>query len=758
MKKKILSFLLTPALFLGMIPALMLPASADDAAQPDNTALAAAYHEATKDQHPNVLFTEDDLADLRAKTKDGVSQSAYKALESLANSYKGMASAPYRFVGSSISGRALQLHLTTLAFYGQMKGKIDGKVYIDKAKAILLSAVEQGDLDTCYKDNAQLAIGDFATAFAIGYDWLYDYMTEAEREKVKARLMEFGEWIYVASTTGTEPLVGGDRAHAYWAEDNPTRSAWNWNTVIHTGLTLISMVTGEHPEWMARGLDRIEDYFTYSKNEAGMPQEGLSYTGYGMRIAIVIESSLVKHTGVSLVDRYEDLQNYMNYYTWAQLPKTGSGAIDTNQSNGLGNISIPFYLANRYKSEETLWAILTGNHLMEGGIGQLTQGWAGDSFDLPQLIVFEDKSLKPKEPAAGGLYDFAGQEVIMRSGFSYQNSAVHSLASVRVGAMYSSIWHHPDSGSVTFHAFDQSFLIDLGAGKRDVAQHNGMIYGGNGPKTTTDASLSEAREVAEGAYMTTVDLLGAYGGGIKADTVTRTVIYVDGNSPYVFIYDNVDTKAGLDATANWYTKSSNKISETENGLRITGTGDAVCDVYLFDEAGEGSLAAGAGGAFTTKVPKNRGFRIGHVFAASASADKAPTVEGMYDENGVLTLTITYKDAEGKQQTDTIVASDEGVVYQSTARETIEEPTTATETESVTETTTEETTAVITDSETETEVTEVTTAEPVESNNGIETEKPTESGCASTVGAGAAVLSATATACGVIAGKKKKKED
>ncbi len=748
--KRFLCSLLLLGLLLCLFPALTLSAMAAETEPSDNTALTAIYMEAAKEQHPSILFTKDDLPSLRNKTEDGMSKAAYTALETLANDYKSLNASPYTFRGRNISGRALQLHIATLAFYGHMKGKIDGKSYLEKAKDILLSAVEQADLEACYKDNEQLAIGDFATAFAIGYDWLYDYMTENEREKVKNRMFELGEWIYTASITETEPMVGGKTEHAYWAEDNPTRYAWNWNTVIHTGLTLISMATGEHPEWMARGLDRIEGYFKYAKNEAGMPHEGFSYTGYGMRIAIVIEATLVSHTDVSLVDRYEDVRDYLTYYTWAQLPKTGTGAINTNQSNSLGNISIPYYLANRYQSEEALWAIMAGNQLLDGGVGTLAQPWSGDSFDLPQLIVFENKALKPKEPATGGMIDFAGQEVLMRSGFSHKNSIEHSLASVRIGAKYT-IWRHPDAGHVTFHAFDQSFLIDLGSGKREANQHNGIFYGTSYPKDTLRAALTEAREVAEGAYMVTVDLSNAYDSVLEADAVTRTVIYVNGNSPYIFIYDNLVTRQVLDATANWYTADTNQITETEAGLRIQGAGDAVCDAYLFDEKDRGSFSVGASGAFTSNIPKNRGFRIGHLFASAASADLAPTVESKYNEDGVLTLTVTYKDSEGKEQTDTIVASDSGVTYRSTARGPLEQ---STDTERMTEATAEETTALITEDETGKETIETF---HTEADSGSEPPKTTKAGCSSSVGTGVSILAAIVL-CGVMITKNRYKSN
>ncbi len=662
MKKRIICLILAQIMLLGLVPTLVT--SATEPAWPTNETLASQYISSAKESHPSVLFTEDDIPVLREKIKSGVSSTAYAALKTLANKYLAVPSAPYTFTGGGIGGRVLQLHLTTLAFYGIIEGDT-GAIYIDKAREILISAVEQGDLETCYKNNAQLSIGDFATAFAIGYDWLYSYMTDAERNAVRMRMNELGEWIYIASTTGKEPLVGGKTDTAYWAQSSPERSAWNWNTVIHTGLTLISMVTGEHPEWMARGLDRIEAYYKYSKNKDGMPQEGLSYTGYGMRIAVIIDASLVKHANTSLIDRYEELGRFMSYYTWAGLPKTEAGAIDTNQSNSFGNISVAYYLANRYKSEETLWALMAGYKLLDGGVGKLTSSWPGDGFDLPQLIVFEDKALEPKEPTDSGMKNFGDQEVILRSGFSHKNSAAISMASVRVCAELKSIWSHSDVGSVTFHAFDQNFLIDQGAGKRNAADHNGMLFGKEGV-TAFSGELISAEEIAAGVYKVVLNTQKAYAATVSAEPITRTVIWSSGANPYLFVFDNATTKEAVTGTINWFTRASNNLTKTDNAIRITGDNASVCDAYLFEESGKGSMTVGQGGAFTANIPKTNSFRVGSLFIASESAEKAPEVSASYSDGG-LTLTITYIDQNGEAQTDTITASDDDVIYRSTSQ-------------------------------------------------------------------------------------------
>ncbi|MGM9652066.1 MAG: hypothetical protein ACI3XP_00315 [Eubacteriales bacterium] len=658
--RKLTSLTLGAVLTLSSLPCA---AAEQPTSVPDFSAIASAYLAQSKSVHPSILFSEEDLPSLREKAEAGVSKTAFTAMRTLADSYMRVSAAPYKFVGGGISGRMLQLQIATLAFYGHLLGE-EGAAYREHAAALLVSAAEQASLEVCLKENDALAVGDFGCAFAIGYDWLFETLDETQRGLLRGRMEELGAWLYEASVTAKQPGTG---ARVYWCEDNPTRSAWNWNTVAHTALGMISMVTGEHPEWLERALVRIGDYLRYSKNEDGLPQEGLGYTGYGMRMVVLIDATLLARTGTSLIDFYPDVQHYPDYLRWATLP-AGRAAIDTNQSNSLGNISVPFYIASRYGQAENLYAILEGYGIAYGDPAPLTSVWGGDSFDLPQLIVFEDQALTPSQPSDGGMNNFGGQEVICRTGFAPASEGDSiALASMRVRAEYMSIWHHPDCGSVTFHALGQSFVIDLGAGSREAAQHNALLLGGTGTTNADKATLISAETIADGVYLVSVKISPAYQ-KVKVKDYTRTMLFVDGETPYLYVFDRTESAKALDGALNWYTGKTNTVSPLKTGgMRISGDGRAVCDMYVFEPSGEAKLTAkDKTPGVNVLLPASDNFTVGTLFASAPGINRLPSVTGEFSEDGVLCVTVVRTDKDGTAHTDTILSGTAGTVSFTTA--------------------------------------------------------------------------------------------
>jgi len=656
---------------------------------PDPDTLAADYLRAVSGQHPNLLYTEEELPVLREKLGSGVSAMAYSAMKTLAEKYFSLSAAPYRYTGSGISGRALQLHVATLTFCGEMMQDSVGQKYIDHAVKILVSAAEVGSLAVYRQENDALCVGDFGCAYAIGYDWLYDYMTDEQRKTVYDEMTEIGQWLYTASTTGKVPGTG---EIAYWAEDSAHRSAWNWNTVAHTALGMISMATGEHPEWLARSVVRLEAYLKHAKNADGLPYEGLSYTGYGMRMLVIMDASFAAHTGVSLIDAYPDVQNFTDYLMWATLPG-GKEALTINQSNDFGNISVLFYLASRYGQAEGRWAILRAYGLEKGKVDTLTNVWAGNGFDLPQLVVFENKELQSRKPESGGMKIFGTEEVLMRSGFG---DAGDSLVSLRIRAGHPSIWHHMDCGSVTFHALGQSFIIDLGVGSKEANQHNGLLINGKGTGDATKAKLLSAEEITDGVYLASVDLAPAYT-TIRPKSCVRTLLFADGETPYIFVFDQAGSGGrAMTGTSNWYVAEDAIVKQNDKGTYIKGSGKSACYVYAF-ASGDTAETAYVDKLHAIRVTQADAAEIaaGVLFAATEDAAKAPEVTCAYGEDGSMEITVIRRGTDGAEYADSITASASGVRFATEKEEPQGIPETSADTTAVTEVQAE-TTAVKTD--------------------------------------------------------------
>ena len=112
--KRLLLLILAVLTVLGSLSPAAFASGETQVSDPET--LAADYLRAVSGQHPNMLYTEEDLPALREKLGSGMSAMAYSAMKTLAAKYFSLSASPYRYAGAGISGRALQLHVATLTF------------------------------------------------------------------------------------------------------------------------------------------------------------------------------------------------------------------------------------------------------------------------------------------------------------------------------------------------------------------------------------------------------------------------------------------------------------------------------------------------------------------------------------------------------------------------------------------------------------------------------------------------------------------
>ncbi|RSH92903.1 hypothetical protein EHS25_008349 [Saitozyma podzolica] len=100
------------------------------------------------------------------------------------------------------------------------------------------SDVPFGANGTRWNPDHFLDLAEFCNAFAIGYDWLYDYWTDAQRDALMWSILNLG------LSFGLAALNGDSSASAYsWWSGLPKNSQvnGNWNCVINGGLTMAAL-------------------------------------------------------------------------------------------------------------------------------------------------------------------------------------------------------------------------------------------------------------------------------------------------------------------------------------------------------------------------------------------------------------------------------------------------------------------------------------------------------------------------------------
>jgi len=108
------------------------------------------------------------------------------------------------------------------------------KKYADKAVENMLAVCEFSD----WNPSHFLDVAEMSHALAIGYDWLYDYLDQPTRDKIRAALI----------THGLEPGLARCENKAWWCE-----SEYNWNQVCNSGLAIAALaIADEEPDLAAR--------------------------------------------------------------------------------------------------------------------------------------------------------------------------------------------------------------------------------------------------------------------------------------------------------------------------------------------------------------------------------------------------------------------------------------------------------------------------------------------------------------------------
>ena len=123
-----------------------------------------------------------------------------------------------------------------------------------------------------------LDVGEMTMAVAIGYDWLYDKMTPAERKTVARAIID----------KGLKPAQNPNDAWFYTSEIN-------WNSVCNAGMVYGALaVWEEDPDFCRSMLEKSleSNKLAYKAYEGGGYPEGYNYWGYGTSFQLMLAAAV----------------------------------------------------------------------------------------------------------------------------------------------------------------------------------------------------------------------------------------------------------------------------------------------------------------------------------------------------------------------------------------------------------------------------------------------------------------------------------
>lgn len=529
------------------------------------TSLPVSAENQTETSFPRLFFTNQDIDGIRAKAKESPWLGKVSdRIIARANEQLDTPTAPYSLVGKDNGpgtvGRALQERVGLLAFAGYLTG--DAR-YFQKAKEILLAAIRQAPDPNDKKSwLTHLQVADGAQAFAIGYDWLYPYLSDAERQEVRAQIERFGTWLYTIYPANTG-----------WASPLPSPSSCNHTAVHYGALGLCALVLGDHPEWLAKATERVRAYLKYSMDTTGYVTESHDYMAYGLLGALPFSDALQRSGGPDLIAEQPLFQLENSQILWKVLPG-GTHILTLNDSDDdLGAAGMLTYAMFRFHQPVDLWAWLQ----IEGEPGRKTYGIGQhdmqNGLSAPFILIWGDGKLQPESPADAKLplsHLFASGHAFLRSSWSDPDAAHVSFTS---GFDFHHGHHHQDENAVTFYALREAFLLGPPYECNTTRCHNTMLIGGAQQSIDGRGQMLAFREDPDGVFARG-QAASSYNppAGGKVGNFDRKIYFVPGPSPYLIWRDDASLvdHTPTDFVDLFHTDKTNTIQMVPGGFQITG--------------------------------------------------------------------------------------------------------------------------------------------------------------------------------------------
>lgn len=502
-------------------------------------------------QHPRLLATADDFSRIRSLVQTDenamrwfieVKQSADEFLTQPPKEY----SKPDGLRLDSSSAR----RVATLAFVYQIT--LDEQ-YAERAwdeMAFVASDAYPDWSPQHYLDTASMTQG-----IALGYDWLYNYLTEEQRAIVRESI----------KTKGLQPAVPMYLNKTYWWVYNRD----NWNFVCNAGMALGALAIADEEEELAglilREAFKSIQYGLTQYAPDGSAIEGPAYWEYGTMFLVyfldALDTAVGHDYGFSTREGLADTPLYPIHVAGPQ----GTFNYSDNASNLIPG-RLHLWFADKYDAPEYTWY----HQYVTENVG--TNG-------MYDLIWYRPETYGAYEPSTLDRYFELPEAVTMRSHWSDSHALFAGFKGGVNGAPHGDL----DTGSFVFDALGVRWAEDLGKedynlpgywdmgedGKRWVYYrkraegHNTLVINPSEEPAQAEEAVSAITrtefENSEGAYAIT-DMTPAYAEHMAS--VQRGAALLDQRRQFL-VQDEVEAK--VPSELNWFMHTRADIAVQEDG-------------------------------------------------------------------------------------------------------------------------------------------------------------------------------------------------
>ncbi|MBZ2197488.1 CBM96 family carbohydrate-binding protein [Occultella gossypii] len=328
---------MAPALACALVASLAAPAQAEGGFAPH---IPESVVEMVRPDHPRLIADDDRLAEIQGwiAADDGAAAVRDELLGE-ADAILDEPTTEYVHNGRSIlaSARQVKTRVWTLALAYRLT---QDPIYAERAYVEMEAAAGFKD----WNPEAFLSVAELLNGFAIGYDWLYAYLTPERRSVLSTAMIEMG----------LQPAMA-----SYEAGHNWTTETSNWQIVCVGGIAMASLaladVDPELTESLLRlGLEHIGPAIDEYAPEGGYP-EGIMYWRYATRFLVQYMASLESAIGTDL--GISDAPGLAETGAF-NMHMTGSSGRSFNFADASAAYGGPpelYWMADRYEHPEYAW-------------------------------------------------------------------------------------------------------------------------------------------------------------------------------------------------------------------------------------------------------------------------------------------------------------------------------------------------------------------------------------------------------------------
>ena len=459
MKKRLVCVLIVLVMVIGLIPGSVFASSVKS-----DTSRAANYgtfvsgadvintmiKKYGKNTHPRIIMTADRFAELKKHINDGSTTAVLlgKLQEEADNKIKAHADKPIHFIDEEYKmslleqSKEIQRRVAALALAYNIFGN---KEYAQTAYEELENAAKFSDWHPYhFLDTAEMC-----TAFAYGYDWLYNWMNDTQRNLLRKAMIEKG-LKQVMEDYQLKTHYPETRSYTWYKDEEGD----NWKLVCTGGTNLAALAIGDESD----AKEIASDCLTYGFKEAysfvrraykeldGSYKEGLGYWDYATYYLGLNSSSLTSATGTDygLAD-----------YTGVRKSVDFVRGMSTNKPTA-------FSFGDDRPDRDTGWAVFTwlGAYFKSNAISSIRlKKIASQGFNYLDVLWIDPKDKTDVE--YDGPTDFGG---IGYSDSSFRNNWKTSgtIAALHTGVNDYFYHGHFDLGSFYVESNGSRFFTDLG--------------------------------------------------------------------------------------------------------------------------------------------------------------------------------------------------------------------------------------------------------------------------------------------------------